>query len=99
MDMSPYGRYRQASFTLDGIQYHTITTGKIPPGYAEVDVKLNDNGQEFDTVLVAGLVGSRVSSSGDTRLSATGKRDTMRPVPGWWMFTTKEVPKDELFYI
>jgi hypothetical protein len=54
-----------------------------------VDVKLNDNGKEFDTVLTAGLVGTWVCDSGDNTLSAGGKRDTAKPVVTWWIFAKK----------
>ena len=55
----------------------------MPSGFAEVDVKLNDNGQKFDTVLTAGLVGAWLCDSEDKSLSAEGKRDTARPVVVW----------------
>jgi hypothetical protein len=55
----------------------------VPSGFAEVDVKLNDNGQKFDTVLTAGLVGAWICDSEDKSLSAEGKRDTARPVVVW----------------
>jgi hypothetical protein len=73
---------------LDGMPYHRIC-GIAAPGYAEVDVKLDDNGEFFDCVMVAGLVGALVSSSGDTALSPRGTDDTVQPLTGWWMFTKK----------
>ena len=57
--------------------------------HAAVDVLLDDNGEEFDTLMVAGLIGTRVSDSGDTSLSESGTRDTVSPVAGWWMFTKR----------
>ncbi|KAJ7488013.1 hypothetical protein FB451DRAFT_1025761 [Mycena latifolia] len=79
---------------LHGTPYHRICG--VAPGYAEVDVKLNDNGQLFDCVMVAGLVGARTSSSGDTALSPGGADDTVQPLAGWWMFTKKaEEPERE----
>ncbi|EIW77669.1 hypothetical protein CONPUDRAFT_167769 [Coniophora puteana RWD-64-598 SS2] len=65
-------------------------------GTVEVDVKLNDNGQVFRMLLVAGGVGSAVSSSGDKALSGSGERDTVRPVPVWWMFVKNEKSEEEL---
>jgi hypothetical protein len=70
---------------LDDTPYHRIATGQVPPGFAEVDVKLDDNGTLFDTVMVAGLVGAGVSSS-----SSGSELDTLHPVAGWWMFTAKD---------
>ncbi|KAH7910176.1 hypothetical protein BJ138DRAFT_1153517 [Hygrophoropsis aurantiaca] len=77
------------STILDGVSYPVIDTNDIPNGYAKVDVKLDDNGQEFDTVIVAGSIGSQICSSGKSSVSSTGIRDTVRPLPGWWMFVKK----------
>ncbi|KAH7922265.1 hypothetical protein BV22DRAFT_1037655 [Leucogyrophana mollusca] len=74
---------------LDGVPYPVIETADIPGGYAAVDVKLDDNGEIFDTVLVAGSVGTLICSSGKTSVSPTGIRDTVKPLPGWWMFIKK----------
>ncbi|KAF8183752.1 hypothetical protein K438DRAFT_1838539 [Mycena galopus ATCC 62051] len=70
--------------------YHSIRHENIPPAYAEVDVKLVDNGQKFDCLMLAGVTGTRVSSSGDLGLSSTGKDDTVQPASCWWMCTKKE---------
>lgn len=77
--------------TLDNVVYHRTDSSEVPQGFAEVDVKLDDNGLKMDTVLTAGLVGSRVCDSGDDTLGADGKRDTMKPVIAWWMFVSKGV--------
>ncbi|KAJ7817928.1 hypothetical protein B0H14DRAFT_3089598 [Mycena olivaceomarginata] len=62
----------------------------IPPGYAEVDVLLDDNAEKFECAMVAGNIGMRVSSSGDRKLSEWGADDTVRPVAGWWLFIKDE---------
>ena len=82
--------------SLDGTSYHSIDADKVPQGYAEVDVDLDDNGVKFDTVMTAGLIGSQVSSSGDRELSHDGENDTIRPAAGWWIFTLRDKPRDEL---
>lgn len=84
------GSARGQFLTLDGAIYHRIDTNDIPVGFAEVDVKLDDNGQNFDTVLTAGLACTQVCDSGDRTLSPGGKRDTGRPVVAWWMSAKKE---------
>lgn len=85
------GQFRpgQDYLKLDGIPYHRVDTSNIPPGYLEVDVLVDDNGTEFDTLMVAGQIGMRVSSSGDKGLSAGGLQDTVAPVAGWWIFTKR----------
>ncbi|KAJ7322917.1 hypothetical protein DFH08DRAFT_1029983 [Mycena albidolilacea] len=71
---------------LDGTPYHQVDSINVPPGYAEVDVKLNDNGELFDCMMTAGMIGMKVSSSRDVELSPTGRDDIVRPVSGWWIF-------------
>lgn len=66
----------------------------VPAAYAEVDVLVDDNGKLFKTLMVAGLVGSQILSSGDAKLSGTGQRDTIAPLSGWWMFVLKNTKDD-----
>lgn len=75
---------------LDNANYHSIDISKTPPGFAEVDVKLNDNGEIVDSLLVAGHVGARVCDSGDQTFGAEGIRDTAKPVVAWWIFAREE---------
>jgi hypothetical protein len=82
---------------LDGIVYHITDTKDVPSGFAEVDVKLDDNGEKLDTILTAGLVGAWVCDSEDKSLSFEGKRDTARPVVAWWIFAKKDVVEEEPF--
>ncbi|KAJ7045063.1 hypothetical protein C8F04DRAFT_1067580 [Mycena alexandri] len=70
---------------FDGSPYHRLDSTRVPPGYAEVDIKLNDNEVIFDCAMVAGTVGTQITSSDDFELSSTGKDDVVRPVVGWWM--------------
>jgi hypothetical protein len=84
---------RRSRLTLDGVTYHRTETFDVPCGFAQVDVKLDDNGLEFDTVLTAGLVGAQVCDSGDKTLSQDGKRDSARPIAAWWI-ALKGEPKD-----
>ncbi|KAJ7122194.1 hypothetical protein C8R44DRAFT_852922 [Mycena epipterygia] len=74
---------------VNATRWTGVDCNDTPPGYAEVDVKLVDQGKPFDCALTAGLVGTHISSSDDTTLSETGKDDTVRPLLGWWMFIKK----------
>ncbi|KAJ7797802.1 hypothetical protein B0H14DRAFT_2389344 [Mycena olivaceomarginata] len=65
---------------LDDTAYHQLNRRAIPPGYAEVDVLLDDNDEKFECAMVAGNVGMRVSSSGDRKLSEWGR---MIPCTRW----------------
>ncbi|KAJ6528256.1 hypothetical protein DFH09DRAFT_1327835 [Mycena vulgaris] len=80
---------------FNGTPYHRHESSDVPPEYAEVDVKLDVNGETFDCVMVSGMVGTGVSSSGDFKVSPTGEDDTVHPVAGWWIFTKKEKAVDE----
>jgi hypothetical protein len=48
-----------------------------------------------DDVWIAGMVGTRISSSGDLGLSPTSEDDTVSSVPGWWIFIKKDKFYDE----
>jgi hypothetical protein len=75
---------------LDGVSYHSLGTASIPYGHAEVPVKLNDNGVEYDGAMLAGLVGTAVSDSGVN----AGMKDQLSPVVGWWMYTLQKQAKE-----
>ncbi|KAJ7604342.1 hypothetical protein FB45DRAFT_850892 [Roridomyces roridus] len=46
---SKYAKYPiHTDIVFDDSPYHTVGTRNVPPAYAEVDVKLNDNGEEID---------------------------------------------------
>lgn len=77
---------RQAALVLDGSPYHLVDSQKIPSGFTEVDVLVDDNGQLFPSMMTVGLIGMQVCSSGDQKRSATGERDTVKPIAGWWLF-------------
>ncbi|KAF9354054.1 hypothetical protein BGX26_008129 [Mortierella sp. AD094] len=65
--------------TLGGTIFHHVKTSEIPVGYADVPVTLKDNCTEVKTVMVAGLVGTRVS----------GNSDTVQPQSAWWIAVDK----------
>ncbi|KAF8177376.1 hypothetical protein K438DRAFT_1726871 [Mycena galopus ATCC 62051] len=90
------GRYVQRDLVLDGAPYHRLNREGIPPGYGEVDILLIDNGEHFECAMVAGHVGTQVSSSGDAAVSAGGADDTVRPIVGWWLFVKDEIKMKEL---
>ena len=81
-----YRRSRTSDqLVLDGVSYPKIDNQDIPIGFAEVDVELDDNGEKFDSTLVAGSVGSQICVGTDS------VRNTIRPLPGWWYVIMEEV--------
>lgn len=50
---------------LDGILYHRVDTDAIPLGWVGAPINVDDNGTEYKTMMVAGSMGLRVSSSGE----------------------------------
>ncbi|KDQ07441.1 hypothetical protein BOTBODRAFT_180718 [Botryobasidium botryosum FD-172 SS1] len=88
----PSNRYEENSrpLTLDGVIYPRVDTGDIPPGYCEVDVLLDDNGDEFRCLMVAGHVAMK-----GTAAQKDGPLDTVRPSPQWFMFIKGEVPDEQ----
>ncbi|KAL8668864.1 MAG: hypothetical protein Q9168_006523 [Polycauliona sp. 1 TL-2023] len=86
--------YPQETLELDGVRYHAIDSGDVPPGTASVPVKLIDNGLDgkfFETSLVAGSVGMQFTASGG---NGTEGLDSVQPLSGWWMFIDREVEND-----
>ncbi|KAH7106164.1 hypothetical protein BKA62DRAFT_633175 [Auriculariales sp. MPI-PUGE-AT-0066] len=79
------GSHESPVTMMDGITYPRLDIGQIPHGYVSVNITLNDNGAESPQ-MVAGLVGTKVTSSGDIKLSWTGKHDTFAPGVNWWLF-------------
>ena len=50
---------------LDDVSYHQVDIEQIPSGCTAVPVTVDDNGRIYKTVMVAGSVGVRVTSSGE----------------------------------
>ncbi|KAJ7447962.1 hypothetical protein FB451DRAFT_1375456 [Mycena latifolia] len=81
---------KRPHLTFNGTEYPVIDQGKVPSGYAEVDVKVVKDGCNS---IVAGFVGMGFSSSRDLSGSSTGKNDTVRPVLAWWIYSKLDVPE------
>jgi hypothetical protein len=75
-------------FVFDGLRYPRIDTGEIPPGSCEVDIKLDDNGDVMDCMMVAGHVGNMASAS-----EPEGIVDTLQPQAEWFMFVKEDAPR------
>ncbi|KAF8152210.1 hypothetical protein B0H34DRAFT_677611 [Crassisporium funariophilum] len=74
------------TLVLDGIRYPVIKSGDVPAGFCEVDVKLVDNGEVFDCMMVSGHLAGAVEGEG---------RDGLRPLPAWFMFVKESCEDPE----
>ena len=74
---------------LDGVAYHRVDSEEVPPGYSSVPVTVDDNGDVFDAMMVAGSVGINCTSGGDELADGIVGLDTINAETGWWMFERK----------
>ncbi|KAM0800503.1 hypothetical protein BDR22DRAFT_898512 [Usnea florida] len=74
---------------LDDVAYHRVNSGKVPSGYSSVPVTVNDNGDLFDAMMVAGSVGINCTSGGEELADGIVGLDTISAETGWWMFERK----------
>lgn len=72
---------------LDDARYHRIETEDVPPAWADVPVRLDDDGTIIPCMMVAGLVGMSVRSSSGEK-GEEGAMDTLGVESGWWMYET-----------
>ena len=82
-------RAEEQALCLDGQNYGRFDMKDLPRGYATVPVKYNDNGDEFEAVILAGSVGIKRSSSGKVTAEGQVGVDTLQAVSGWWMYEKK----------
>lgn len=62
----------------DGEGYPRIDFDDVPTGYATVPMIVDDNGQRYDTVLIAG----------HAAYTAAAEKNTIQPMLSWALFTT-----------
>lgn len=77
-----------------GLTYPVVQIDNIPPGYCETDVRLIDNEEEFDCMLVSGHVGAVVGSwdeAGEYCSNLSG--DTLMPAPQWFFFVKEAITR------
>ena len=75
---------------LDGVSYHRVNIGQVPPAFVSVPVKWNNAGAMYETLLVAGSVGTRVARLPQSPGAYdVGLYDTVSPGVGWWLFEKK----------
>ncbi|KAI5843618.1 hypothetical protein BZA05DRAFT_410770 [Tricharina praecox] len=76
-----HSKRRKVPFGNDAEWIPRVDSEEIPNAYVEVGVKIDDNGEVLQSVMVAGLAGYKVL--GD-------ERDALQPHATWWIFTKQE---------
>ena len=89
-EASSWEKAKYPILKLDGVSYHRIESDEVPPGYSSVPVKVDDNGNLFDSMMVAGSVGINCTSSGDELDEGLVELDTVSAETGWWMFEIQD---------
>ncbi|KAF9558289.1 hypothetical protein CPC08DRAFT_562706 [Agrocybe pediades] len=80
-DHDAYNPGRILKLQLDGVHYGYLDSQDVPTAFCEVDVKLDDNGEIFNCMMVSGHL---------ARLTTGEDLDTVRPMPAWFMFIKEE---------
>ncbi|GBE80150.1 hypothetical protein SCP_0213530 [Sparassis crispa] len=75
---------RKRVYSVDGVTYPKLSVNRIPQGYGEVDILLEDTGVWLGCRMVAGHIAMSFHS-------VDGKEilDTVSPAPHWFLFTTQ----------
>ncbi|PIL35816.1 hypothetical protein GSI_01476 [Ganoderma sinense ZZ0214-1] len=81
MTPHPTQSYSDPYYTLDGVPYFSLDMKDIPAGYSEVDVLVDDNGEELECRMVSGHLASAVSKAAED-----GPFDTLSPAPQWFIY-------------
>ena len=78
------GGDKVSELVLDKVSYPVIESDDVPVGFCEVDVKLDDNGEMLPCMMVSGHLAYSVEGE---------KKDTIRPIPSWFMFVKGELQR------
>ena len=85
----------QPYLCLDGVYYHQLDSMNLPPGWSKVPVQIDENGNRFDAMMIAGSVGISCTSSGDEVSDGLVGLDTVNAEAGWWIFETTGIRENE----
>ncbi|TBU26415.1 hypothetical protein BD311DRAFT_789782 [Dichomitus squalens] len=71
-----------SDYVLDGVEYFTLDMDDVAEGYCEVDVLLDDNGEEIKCKMLSGHVAMTISEGQE----GSGSYDTLSPAPQWFLY-------------
>lgn len=105
---TPEFETRNTKMGLDDALSRRIDIDDIPSAFASVPVAVNDNGANYDTMMVAGLIGIQATPSGtmsdgskhhnDSCLLPPAEEaeiDSIQPLSGWWIYERQAVEENE----
>ena len=83
-----HGRPGYQGLKMSGIEFYKVEIDEIPPGFAAVPVKIDDNGYVYMARMIAGSMATRgyVNHKGFNK----GYYDTLQPEAGWYVFKLKD---------
>ncbi len=74
---------------LDDAVYDRIDSDEVPLGFSSVPVKIDDKGDKFEALMVAGSVGVNCASSENELAGGLVELGTLSIESGWWIFERK----------
>jgi hypothetical protein len=79
--------YQAVSYRLevDGVRYHVLREGSVPPAYAEAPVEVQFAGKTWTRMMAAGLVGAEIRNAE----LENGKQvvdGEIAPIAAWWWY-------------
>lgn len=88
--------------TIDGVWYPWHDKEEIPISVCDTKVQFSEFGRDFESVMVAGLVGFDIRQIPAAAKTTEGTDDqapgeaqiwesSIKPQPGWWIYETKPV--------
>ncbi|KAM0207013.1 hypothetical protein ACHAPA_011841 [Fusarium lateritium] len=91
---------RRVHKMFDGVSYPTIKINKVPVGFAAVPVKINDNGNCFKSIMLAGSLGIQALPIRAARQTnyltdthpqgSSSELVTIQPLSGWLIYEDED---------
>ncbi|KAF6238377.1 hypothetical protein HO173_003657 [Letharia columbiana] len=81
-------------FTLDGVIYHAIDCGQIPPVYASFPVKINDDRNEINSLMVVWSVATPCIISDGTKVESDVNSKCVGIASVWGLFNKRSRVKE-----
>lgn len=83
----PEFQSRDTEMGLDDALSRRVNINTVPAAFASVPVSVDDNGVQYETMMVAGLIGIQATSSATrSDLCEKAEIDSIQPLSGWWMY-------------